>query len=84
MHKGIERIFLFIALMFLITPWAIVRARAFNAHYSAYRNVRFGFDGGLGEAFKIYILLPIASLLSLGGALPYSAHRADRSSSPGR
>ncbi|MGI9508681.1 MAG: YjgN family protein [Geminicoccaceae bacterium] len=71
-------IWAFIVLMFLITPWAIVRSRAFNAHYSAYRNVRFGFTGGLGEAFKIYILLPMANLLSLGGVIPYSAHRADR------
>ena len=71
-------IWLFFILMFLIAPWAIVRSRAFNAHYSAYRNVRFGYTGGLGEAFKIYILLPIANILTLGGAIPFSAHRADR------
>lgn len=68
----------FLVVMFLMTPWAMVRARAFNAHYSAYRNVRFGFAGGFGEAFIIYVLWPIANILSLGLAIPYAAYRADR------
>lgn len=55
-----------------------VRARAFNAHYSAYRNVRFGFAGGLGQAFVIYALWPIAAVLSLGLLLPYIAYLNDR------
>jgi len=71
-------IWVFIPFMFLITPWAIIKARAFNAHYSAYRNVRFGFSGGFAEAFKLYVLWPIASLLTLGGLLPYSSWLADR------
>ncbi len=69
---------LFVALMFLIAPWAIVRARAFNAHNSSYRNVRFGFTGGLGQAFKLYVLWPIAAFLTVGAVLPYLAYRTDR------
>lgn len=68
----------FLAFMFLITPWAVVRARAFNAHNSAYRNVRFGFTGRIVDAFKLYVLWPIASLLTLGGLWPYSTYLADR------
>lgn len=71
-------IWVFIVAMFIITPWAVIRARAFNAHYSSYRNVRFGFTGRLWEAVQLYILLPIASFLTLGGLLPYTAYRTKR------
>ncbi len=68
----------FVGLMFLIAPWAIVRARAFNAYNSSFRNVRFGFAGKLGQAFKLYVLWPIAAFLTVGAVLPYLAYRTDR------
>lgn len=40
-----------------LAPWVIARSAAFNARYSAYRNIRFAFDGNyLGAAFAIYWL----------------------------
>ena len=37
----------FVIATIILTPWVVVRARAFNAFQSSYRNVRFGFTGGL-------------------------------------
>lgn len=71
-------VWVFIIAMIIVTPWAVIRARAFNAYYSSYRNVRFGFTGRLWEAVQLYILLPIASFLTLGGLLPYTAYRTNR------
>jgi len=71
-------VWLFVIAMFVITPWVVIRALAFNARNSAYRNVRFNFTGELWEAVKIYILLPIGTLLTLGGLLPYSAFRMNK------
>jgi uncharacterized membrane protein YjgN (DUF898 family) len=68
----------FIIAIFLLAPWAIVRARAFNAHNSSYRNVRFSYKGKLAEAFQLFVLWPIATLLTLGGLAPYVARRVDR------
>jgi uncharacterized membrane protein YjgN (DUF898 family) len=36
----------------VLAPWVIVRSAAFNARYSAYRNMTFRFDGGYGGAVK--------------------------------
>jgi uncharacterized membrane protein YjgN (DUF898 family) len=55
----------------LVLPWIIVRALAFNAQNSAYRNIRFSHHGGYLAAFGTFILLPMLSLLSLGLLLPY-------------
>jgi uncharacterized membrane protein YjgN (DUF898 family) len=48
---------------------------AFNARNSAYRNIRFGFDGSLKEAAKVYILWPMAAVLTLGALFPYVYYR---------
>ena len=41
----------------LLAPWVISRSAAFNARYSAWRNIRFGFDGNyLGAVQTIYWL----------------------------
>jgi uncharacterized membrane protein YjgN (DUF898 family) len=51
-----------LALGLLLAPWVIARSAAFNARYSAYRNIAFAFDGNyLGAAFSIYwlALIPI-------------------------
>jgi uncharacterized membrane protein YjgN (DUF898 family) len=69
---------IFVIATIILTPWVVVRARAFNAFQSSYRNVRFGFTGGLWEAFRLYILWPVAAFLSLGLALPYLAYHTDR------
>jgi uncharacterized membrane protein YjgN (DUF898 family) len=37
----------------LLAPWVIVRSSAFNARYSAYRNMTFRFDGNYRQAAQI-------------------------------
>jgi len=59
-----------LALVFLL-PWLVCRAVAFNAANSAWRGVRFGFDGGYGEAFRTYVLWPLAQMLSFGLLIPF-------------
>ena len=55
----------------LILPWLIVRSLVFNARNSALRNVRFGFNGSIMDAAKVYILWPLAATLTLGALFPY-------------
>jgi len=56
-------------------PWLIVRSLAFNAHNSAWRNIRFGFSAGYKEAFKVYILWPLLAVATLGLFSPYVFYR---------
>jgi uncharacterized membrane protein YjgN (DUF898 family) len=55
----------------VIFPWLVVRSLAFNAQNSTIRNIRFGFDGTMGEAAKVYLLWPIVTPLTLGILFPY-------------
>lgn len=49
-----------------LAPWVIVRSAAFNARYSAYRNMTFRFDGNYLAALKILYWLGIIPLLVAG------------------
>jgi uncharacterized membrane protein YjgN (DUF898 family) len=60
----------FIMLMALM-PWIIHSSLRFRNHNSAWRGVRFGFDGTLGEAYRFWLLWPIAGLLTFGLLMPY-------------
>lgn len=61
----------FIALMVLM-PWIIHSSLRFRNHNSAWRGVRFGFDGTLGDAYRFWLLWPIAGILTLGLLMPYA------------
>ncbi len=55
-------------------PWLINSSLRFNARYTSYRNVRFGFTGSYFGALKAFVLWPI-----FGTILPFFwplAHRA--------
>lgn len=66
-------------LVFLIAlPWLVVRAMAFNARNSAYRNIRFDFDSTYGEAAKVFLLYGLLAFLTLGLAYPYFIYRLNR------
>lgn len=56
-------------------PWMVIKSMQFNARNSAYRNVRFNFDGKIKEAVFVFVLLPLFSVLTLGLALPYLIKR---------
>ncbi len=59
----------------VILPWLVVRSLAFNARNSALRNIRFGFEGTVGEAVNVYILWPFLAVLTLGILTPYAYFR---------
>jgi uncharacterized membrane protein YjgN (DUF898 family) len=63
-------------ILFLIgLPWLVVRALAFNARNSSWRNIRFDFSSNYREAIKVFIGMPILVVLTLGLAYPYFMYR---------
>lgn len=57
-----------IAAGLIIAPWVIARSAAFNARYSAYRNMTFRFDGNyLGALKTLYMwgLVPVLAVCTL-------------------
>ena len=68
----------FIALLLILTPWIVVAANRFNAQNSAYRNIRFGFTGRIGEAAKVFLGLGALSIISVGLVYPYYRLRRAR------
>lgn len=61
----------------LLVPLArlVVGALAFQAHNSAYRNVRCSFRGTSAEAARAYLGWPLLALLSLGALAPQALQR---------
>lgn len=68
----------FVALLLVLTPWIVVAANRFNAQNSAYRNIRFGFSGRIGEAAKVFLGFGLLSIVSIGLAYPYYRLRRAR------
>ncbi len=63
-------------LIFLVAlPWLVCRSLAFRNQNTAFRNIRFGFDATYWDAFKVYVLWGLASMLTLGLLLPYAIYR---------
>jgi uncharacterized membrane protein YjgN (DUF898 family) len=50
----------------LLAPWVIVRSAAFNARYSAYRNMTFSFDGRYRDAVYALYWLGLIPMLVVG------------------
>lgn len=62
----------------LALPWLVTRALAFRAYHTAYRGVRFGFDGRYPEALRAYLLIPLLVPLTAGLAYPWAQYRQKR------
>lgn len=63
---------------YILLPLIVVKALAFRARYSAYRNIRFYFEQDYVQALKVYILLPILMVFTLGLLYPFFKHRMNR------
>jgi len=59
----------------VVMPWIVVKALAFNAHNSSFRNIRFGFQAKVREAASVFILWPALSVLTLGCLFPAAYYR---------
>ena len=68
-------VFVFFILYLIALPWMVIKSMQFNTRNSAYRNIRFNFDGKLGEAAFVFIGLSIFSMITLGLATPYAVKR---------
>ncbi len=69
MHSVLTVVFL--PVFFFGVPWVVIRTLAFRAYNSAYRNIRFGFKATYGQAFKAFVLWPMAALPTLGLLIPH-------------
>lgn len=65
---------LFMLILFIALPWLVVRGSLFNARNTSHRGLRFDFVGTLRGATRVYIILPLATILTFGVGAPYAAH----------
>ncbi len=59
-------------------PWVVARSMLFRARNTAYRNLRFDFNGRYGEVAKVFILWPILIPFTIGLIWPYVHYRQKR------
>lgn len=58
-------------IVIVLAPWVMVRSSAFNARYSAFRNMTFHFDGTYRDAAStLYSFFPVP-LLIVGGSISW-------------
>ncbi|RDE25246.1 DUF898 domain-containing protein [Motiliproteus coralliicola] len=64
------------ALLFVIVlPWIVVRSLRFSRRMTAWRNIRFGFDGSVLDAAKAFILWPLVGFLTFGLLMPLALYK---------
>jgi uncharacterized membrane protein YjgN (DUF898 family) len=73
-----ESRFAFWAVAAVAAPWVIVRAYIFNARNSAWRGLRFHFNGTPGGAARVFIGLLAVTFLTAGLAYPWYVARQKR------
>ncbi len=59
------------SVFYLAVPYLIYKSLRFNARYSSFRNIRFGFRGSAAESYYTYLLFPSLIPFTLGLILPY-------------
>lgn len=62
--------FLLTLLLIPAYPWVIHRSLRFSSRMTAWRAVCFDWHGTYGQSFKVFVLWPVAGLLTLGLAFP--------------
>ena len=70
--------FIVMIIIFLIVPWLIVRSKIFRMRVSSYRGIRFTFKRDYGEAFKVYYVSALITVISLGFATPISNYMRNK------
>lgn len=68
----------FFVLILFLTPWLINRSLRFNAVNSAYRNIRFDFKGSYWDAFMVFVIWPVLSVLTVYILSPFWLQRLQR------
>src|SRR5262245_39052363 len=62
----------------ILAPWVLVRSAAFNARYSAFRNMTFNFSGTYGGAAKVLYGWAILTVITLGFGFSWWQQRIKR------
>ncbi len=62
----------------ILAPWVVVRAAAFNARYSAFRNMTFDFNGSYWSALKVIYGWAVLMILTLGIGFSWWQQRIKR------
>ena len=65
-------------LIFIALPWLVVRGSIFNARNSSHRGLRFDFVGTVLQAVRVFIGLPLLTVITFGLAAPYAAHEKNQ------
>ncbi len=58
-----------------IMPWLIVRSLRFKLYNSSYRGLRFGFAGSDRQAYRVFLLYPLLTGLTLFMLAPFTHQR---------
>jgi len=72
---GVVAALILLAAIAAVLPWLLVRSLAFRMRYSSWRGLRFRFNGDVAGGYRVFLLWPIATVLSLGVLAP-AAYRA--------
>ncbi|MEH6625242.1 MAG: YjgN family protein [Motiliproteus sp.] len=62
-------------LLIIALPWIAVRSLRFNRRMTAWRNIRFNFDGQTWPAAQVFILWPLAGLITIGLLMPLAMYK---------
>ncbi len=65
-------------LLLLLIPPVVVQSLRFNASNSAWRGVRFGFDGGIRQAYPPHFFWPLFGVATFGIGLPFALYKINR------
>lgn len=65
-------------ILFLTIPWIIVRSTRFNATMSAWRGIRFGFNGTTSTAFSVFVLWQLFGVFTLGFGMPFAWYKKNQ------
>jgi uncharacterized membrane protein YjgN (DUF898 family) len=74
-HVSLYLTFAMIAVFGLVFPWLLVRSLRFRMANSSYRGLRFAFTGGDLEAYKVFLLWPILTVLTVYRLAPFAHQR---------
>ncbi len=58
-----------------ILPWLLAQSLRFRCHNTSYRGVRFRFHGSVSNAYKVFLVLPLLTIPTLGLLAPFTHHR---------
>jgi len=75
LHYSVKVGLVMLVVVAAVMPWLILKSLQYSLHNSSYRGIRFGFRGNLKSAYLYYLVLPVASVFTLGLAYPFVHQR---------